>query len=270
MKHWLVYTISSLLLFSCGKKHDDGALSISIEKRDSLLLEYITKEFDYDFDSAFQERSKRHFKEQLSLLRKDTVLNNYSFGSHEAKFKSYRLKSFIFDDQRRPPFVVEITNGEGQFIDFFSFTDEAFYSRNSIDFRRHITSTAEMDSLLQQEINLEKNLNELIVRLNLANETEVFYFTETLCNILNMQKIDQDSVRGEVNVFYSDRISDSIYNLVKEEQASFFKRGNKEKVLMVRAQSGLAYWRFWVEANEDRLVIRTAFFSDILYAPTYM
>jgi hypothetical protein len=264
MKHWLVYTISFLLLSSCGKKYDDGAISISLQKRDSLLIDYITEEFGYD------EYEKSTFWKQLKRLRQDTTSTGDVTETLEAKFNNYHLKSFIFDSQKRPPFVVEITNEDGQFIDFFSFTDEEFYSSNSIDFRRDITRSAEMDSLLQQKINLEKNLNELIVRLNLKNEKQVFHFIETLCHILNMQQIDQDSVQSEVKAIYTNRISDSIYNLVKEEQSSFFKKGNKEKVLMVRTQSGLAYWRFWIVSSDDKIKIKTAFFSDILYVPMYI
>lgn len=270
MKYWLVFAFFSILLFSCGKNHDDRAISISMEKRDSLLVEYITKEFDYDFDSALHERSKRHFKKQLTFLRKDTILNDYSSGSHEAKFKRYRFKSFIFDDQRRPPFVVEITNDKNHFLGFFSFTDEQFYSMNRVSRREHLINSHEEDSILRTKINLQNNLNLLLEKLGLVDKHEILNLTKILCNTLRMVEITQDSIHKEVSaVCMQFELKDSIIALVKEEEKTFFNTG-KGDVVMVRTQSGRGYWRFWIEEGENRPRIRAVFFSDILYHPIYL
>src|SRR5687768_17056653 len=96
MKYFLIYFLFGLLLFSCKEKQNDGAVSMSVQKRDSLLIEYIAKEFFYDYNpevSYFLPR-QRDFREQLKHLRKDSG----SIYTRERKFKNYFLKSFEFDD----------------------------------------------------------------------------------------------------------------------------------------------------------------------------
>lgn len=270
MRHWLILSLLIMVLISCEKKHDDGAVSMSIEKRDSLLLDYITTEFDFDYDSAYLERSKYNFQIQLNALRKETS----SSYTHVAKFKNYHLKSFLFDSQHKSPFAIEITNDKDQFISFFTFTDEIFYRGNSISVKNYMTRSVERDSILHQKINFEYNLNLLAKRLGINTKNEILNFTEMLCSLLNMHKISEDSIQNEIRRFYFDSdypLNDSISNLVKEEQTKFFQKGSGP-ILQVRTQDslGLGYWRFWIEQNEDRLIIRTAFFSDILYMPMYM
>jgi hypothetical protein len=264
MKHWLVYTISSLLLFSCGKKHDDGAVSMSLEQRDSLLITYITKEFYYDNPSTLRE-----FKKQLKHFR-TTSESDYT---HEVDFKNYHFKSFLFDAlSSAPPFVVEITNNNDQFVSLFSFTDQDYYSGNSIDKRPWISRSAKNDSILQQRIDLEKNLNQLVQKLNINKTKEIFDFTKKLCETLNMKPITQDSIQNEIKALCSNSDlawGDSICNLVQAEQLAFFEKGEGE-VLMVNTQSYLGFWRFWIEEVNGKPFIRAAFFSDILYTPMYM
>jgi hypothetical protein len=267
MKHWLVYTIVSLLLFSCGKKQNDGAVSMSIEKRDSLLLDHILKEFDYDFDYQLYNRYRRDYQKQLSELRNDTS-DHYT---HQANFKNYNFRSFLFDSQRKPPFVVEITNENGEFISFFSFTDEAYYSANNVTFRKNHVTSERSDSILQNKINLESNLNELAKRLNIdKNKGEMLTMVNILCTLLEMNKTTEDSIRDEVETIHSNSwINDSTYNVVKKERSIFFNKGSGD-VLTVKTQYGAGYWRFWIEKNKENFTVRAAFFSDILYVPTYM
>lgn len=245
---------------------------MSLEKRDSLLLDHILTQFDYDFDSTFLVRSRHHFKNQLDLLRQDTAQNGGSFRSHEATFKGYRLKSFIFDYQRKPPFVVEITNQQDQFVTLFSFTDENFYSRNSIDRRMNKSQSPAQDTILAEKKNLENNLNGLIDKFNLTKKDEIFDLTGKLCKVLNMAPVSKDSIQTLIKNLCSNtdlKWGDSICNLVYQEEASFFEKGGDE-VLMVNTQSYLGFWRFWIEEVNGKSFIRAAFFSDILYTPMYM
>jgi hypothetical protein len=270
MRHWFALPFLVIILSSCEKKHDDGAVSMSIEKRDSLLLDYITKEFDFNFDSTYLERSKYNFRIQLNTLRKDTS----SSYTHVAKFKSYHLKSFLFDSQRKSPFAIEITNDKAQFISFFTFTDEIFYKGNSVSVKNYMTRSVERDSILHQKINFEYNLNLLTNRLGINTKNEMLGFTEMLCGILNMPKISEDSIRKEIRLFYFDSerpLNDSIFNLVEKEQALFFQKGSGD-ILQVRTQDslGIGYWRIWIEEINGKLTVRTGFFSDILFNPMYM
>ena len=269
MKYCLVYLLLGFFLFSCGKKHDDGAVSMSLEKRDSLLIEYIVKGFDYDWDPGLYEISKRRFKTQLNNLRNNPGYQDYT---HQAEFKEYNLKSFLFDSQGKSPFVVEITNKKDEFISFFTYTDEKFYSSNTISRERNSYSSPEKDSVLQEKINFEKNLNQLVEILNLNDAKEILDFTKTLCDLLEMQVITQDSIQNEIKSLCANTDlawGDSICNLVYQEQKLFFEKG-KGDVFMARTQYYLGYWRFWIEENERKFKIRVAFFSDILYTPIYM
>lgn len=274
MRHCLAYLILILsILSSCRQKHDDGAILLSQEQKDSLLIEYIIQEFDYNQDSNHYKISKREFGRQLDSIKKDPTRSYYYYGSNEAKFKNYQLKSFLFDSQGKPPFVVEITNEKGQFINFFSFTDETFYSGNSISSQSHRRGSIKTDSILRPKINLEKNLNQLIKRLDLKDKHEILDFTKTICYTLNMTEISKDSIQNILKLFFSTNsylaLGDSIASLVKNEQTLFFEKG-QDHVLMVNTCDFLGFWRFWIEKNGDRLVIRTAFFSDFLYNPIYM
>lgn len=277
MKYSLIILLLGLFLFSCEKRHDDGAISLSQEVKDSLLIEYIIKEFDFNQDSNHYRISKRDFRSQLDSINKYPSRKYYSYGSNEAQFKNYHFKSFLFDSHVKPPFVVEITNEKDQFIDFFTFTDENFYSGNTITSRKDLYGRSiERDSILRHKRNLEKNLNQLIRRLGLNNKKEILDFTKTLCGTLNMKEISQDSLKNSIKAICTQSdlaLGDSIYSLVQEEQKLFFEKGQGD-VLIVNTTYHifLGYWRIWLEEDkhEHRLIIKTAFFSDILYNPIFM
>lgn len=273
MKHWLVYTISSLLLFSCGKKNDDGAISISLQKRDSLLIEHIAKEFfdDYNPEVSYFLPRQRDFRKQLTYLRKDSG-SNYT---RERKFKNYHLKSFEFDDlSGRPAYAIEIINTDHEFISFFSFTDEDFYRRNSIDIKPHTTESTKRDSVLSKKINLEKNINGLIQRLGIKKEEDILKFTELVfIDLLSMKKVNQDTIQNHIKFFFSRQrpiLNDSIRKYVDSEQLMFFNQGT-DNTLMLSAKDGWpGYWRIWIEKNGDLCIVKSAFFSDTLYKAYFM
>ncbi len=253
---------------SCKKKHDDGAISMSVETRDSLIVEHVIREFDYDWDPGLYRVSKRTFQNQLNRLRNDTTLKDYT---HEAEFKNYYLKSFLFDSHGKPPFVVEITNDEGKFIDLFSFTDELFYDHNTVTWRPSSFESERQDSIYQKKINLAQNLNQLVDKLGLKNKGDIFHLIESLCNTLEMRQTSKDSIEHRIESLCHDSkgiISDSVCNLIKDEQTAFFKKG-KDKILMVNTQYYFGYWRIWIEDLDGKLVIKAAFFSDIFYAPIW-
>lgn len=265
MRHWLILSFLVLFLTSCKKKHDDGAISMSVEQRDSLLIDYITKEFD------LPEYQISDYWRQLKRLRRDTTPTGTVVISYEREFRDYRFKSFLFDSQMKPPFVVEVMNNEDQFISFFSFTDDEFYSGNSTTRMIPIHDSMGRDSVLRQKVNLENNLNQLSKRLNLKNETEIFDLITTLLEVLEIEQTDQESIEKEVRFIFTNMdfsSKDSISNLVEKEQAAFFKKGTG-KILLART-AFQAYWKFWIEESEERLIIRAAFFSDIMYVPVYM
>lgn len=269
MKYYSLYLLVGVLLFSCEKKHDDGAVSMSVEMRDSLIVEHAIREFDYDWDPGLYENSKRRFHDQLNRLRNDTALRDYT---HEAEFKNYRLKSFLFDSHGKPPFVVEITNKEGKFINLFSFTDELFYSHNTVSLRRSSFQSAKQDSVYQKKINLEKNLNQLVEKLSLKDKDDIFHLIKSLCNTLEMRQISRDGIEHQIESLCSDTrgiINDSICNLIKVEQTAFFEKG-KGEILMVNTQCYLGYWRIWIEDLDGKPVIKAIFFSDILYTPVWV
>ncbi|MBL7841065.1 MAG: hypothetical protein JNJ75_13060 [Cyclobacteriaceae bacterium] len=263
MKYWY-FSALLLLFYSCNQKHDDGAVAMSVKKRDSLIIQYIADQFN--MHSPYY---KYDLKKQLEWLRKSTDNER----TLEASFKNYHLKSFLFDALSRPPFVVEITNDKNEFVDLFSFTDEDYYSGNSINRNTPRGKPTKADSIHKQKINLETNLNNLSRKLGLTKRNEMLELTSAICYVLSMKPISPDSIQQEIKSYCAHRGSladDTIFRLIEQEQYKFFRKGDGD-VITVRTQSvfGLGYWRLWVDES-DEPIIKAVFFSDILFQPMYM
>ncbi len=237
---------------------------MSLEKRDSLIIQYVADQFNMN-----RPYYKYDLKKQLTWLRNSTQ-NDYTL---EVDYRDYHLKSFLFDALSRPPFAVEITNNKNEFVELFSFTDEDYYSENSISIKTPRGKLIRSDSIRAQKINLETNLNNLSRKLGIRKKNEMLEFTSAICYVLSMEPISQDSIQHEIRTYCSrgSLADDTIFNLVKKEQYEFFHKGDS-KTLMVKTQSvfGLGYWRFWVDESATEPTIKAAFFSDILFHPYYM
>jgi hypothetical protein len=158
--HQLIFSLLVFCLVSCGSKAT--IKGSTREHRDSMLLKEIATQFDY------QHIFTREIAYQLKNLRR-RILNDTSFGD-------YHLNAYLFDDQRYPPFIIEVTTNDSIVVSYFTYTDEIYYLRNGIEAIRDDSSNVfklkedrQNNTAYDHKINLERNFNDLVVRLDIKN-----------------------------------------------------------------------------------------------------
>ncbi|MEQ9403116.1 MAG: hypothetical protein RIM99_06005 [Cyclobacteriaceae bacterium] len=118
----------------------------------------------------------------------------------------YKLKKYIYNDgHEHPIFAIKVTTVNDSLISFFSFSDELYYSNNSVSgwiVRDSIIMQENTDRLsyYKPKLDLEENLNELIHLLGFQNShREISNLLEVIfCNLLRMETANYFEVKQMV------------------------------------------------------------------------
>jgi hypothetical protein len=254
---------------SCGSRHSISSSDYIQGDRDSLLVTFLQTQFD-----AFGAPSVKAQVDYLRQLKPNTTYTKALSGT----FNQYKIESFQFDSQGYPPFAVEISDKNGLLF-LFTFTDELYYLRNNVvqDFVRLdslvIADRRSGDSLVLEDVyferNFERNLNALIVKLNIQDDDDAIKrLIDLLCRQLLEMSVYQDSELASV-MAKLDGEPDAV-ELMKSDYKQFMQTEG-DYVFRYRSRQGyMGYWKIWVAKDGDAYCVKVRFFSRILFYAFFM
>ena len=259
----------AMISVSCTKR-DSGAIKVeSLRERDSLLVSFLLTQFE-----PFHY-NKSSIEQQLKWLR--SGFSSTYTRSIDASFRNFHFKSFRFDSQAHPPFAIEVTDDDNNLLSLFTFTDEIYYDNNSLT-ASYISDCFILDSLssddstLFRNVNLERNLNAIIKKLNLDGDRNATLVTIDLIfrKLLEMESYEDSEIAMIAETIEQNYGEPRIVELICSEYNQFIDSPPGD-VLRFKAHEGFAgYWRIWTEETKGVNLVKAKFFSDVLFTSLYL
>jgi len=252
----------------CTKKDSDlNIAQYQVGDRDSLLVNFLVTQFNtFHYDQSDIER-------QLKGLRSGNPNSAYT-RSINASFGSFHFQSFSFDSQKHTPFAIEVTDEENKLLSIFTFTDEVYYNTNGLSARPILDSLvldsqSSNDSLLQEKINLETNLNVLIRKLNFEGDPNKIHglIDVVFRKSLEMKTYDDSEILMIVEQLGGEP---KAVELVRAEYNQFMDSPTDDIFRFKSFEGGFGYWRIWIAEDDGVFTVKTKFFSDVLFISLYM
>lgn len=201
------------------------------------------------------------------------------FQNFDRKYPDYRryAKEIILhpDGQSFRPFVVKISTLVDSTITHFAFGDERYYASNSvsgslINGKLKIDSSVETDTSLRSLLNLEKNLNYLIVKLNIQHDYNAVYSLLDIVfdNLLRMKPVDYTEADDYVTRLKKANKNGSANAIIKEYMRLREKADGK--TFCLHAKDGLyGYWIFEINEENRSYHVKPIFIGDQFYIQPY-
>ena len=258
----------AMISVCCTKRDSDLAMAqYYVGDRDSLIVNFLLTQFNtFHYDQSEIER-------QLKGLRSGNPNSTYT-RSINASFGNFHFKSFRFDSQTHTPFAIEVTDHENNLFFIFTFTDEVYYNTNSLSARPVLDSLvldsrSSNDSLLQEKVNLETNLNGLIRKLNFEGDRNAI---RGLIDVVFRKLLEMEAYEDSEIIMIVEQLGgeSKAVELVRAEYDQFMDSPNDDIFKFKSFEGGFGYWRVWIAEDDGVFTVKTKFFSDVLFTSLYM
>src|SRR5262249_43136941 len=128
------------------------------------------------------------------------------------------------------------------------------------------------DSTLFQNVNLERNLNTIIKKLNLEGDKNATLAVIDLIfrKLLEMESYDDSEIAMIAQTIEQNYGEPRVVELICSEYNQFIDSPPGD-VLRFKINGGFAgYWRIWTEETDDVNTVKATFFSDVLFTRLYL
>jgi hypothetical protein len=242
-----------------------------IAERDTLLKKAIIQEFPMFFQRKYQFDEVNTQIELCNANYNEIIVNPGKF-----KLQYYQIGNpFHYS-----PFAIKVTDSVNNILKFFTFNDELHYLYNDLNGSYwygdsiEIRSRENIHGTYIDDLNLEKNVNEMIEKLGYQNnQTHIINLLEVIfVSLLDMEQVNMYELNHLCDQLKTVRNRNTeIDNCIREFENFRVNFHVCDLGLCVKAKEGLfGFWQFTLEEQGLGYKVKVRFIGDLIYNSMYM